>query len=172
MSTGRWPDAHSGLTTRDLSNDGVNPNSAPDLIVAILLGPLAEARGGWPIEWPLDKNAANEDARQLHLLADFHDLKATACPSGPAHRQKRGVQVLGSSAIPGMTRWRTSSQPIPIRYDRPRLEVQDRLNVHDNAVAKQVHRLMKERRLTGWSIGYTLPEGVQARRNGVNEVSE
>jgi HK97 family phage prohead protease len=52
------------------------------------------------------------------------------------------------------------------------LEVQGRLDVHDNAVAKQVHRLMKEGRLSGWSFGYTLPEGVQARRNGTNEVSE
>jgi Caudovirus prohead serine protease len=31
---------------------------------------------------------------------------------------------------------------------------------------------MKERRLAGWSFGYTLREGVQARRNGINEVSE
>jgi phage head maturation protease len=52
------------------------------------------------------------------------------------------------------------------------LEVHGRLDVHDNPVAKQVHRLMKERRLTGWSFGYTVPPDGQQRRDGVNEVSE
>ena len=52
------------------------------------------------------------------------------------------------------------------------LEVRGRLDVSDNPIARQVHKLMKERRLTGWSFGYTVPEGGQARRDGANEISE
>jgi hypothetical protein len=141
MSTGRWPDSHSGLTTRDLSNDGVNPKSAPDLIVAILLGPLAEARGGWPIEWPLDKNAANEDARQLHLLADFLDLKASAgirlsVRPSPSPKAGRSSAWIVSHTWDDPMAHIVAADPHQVRETDRGLEVQGRLDVHDNAVAK------------------------------------
>ena len=62
------------MTTLDFSNDGINPGSARDLIVMILLGPLAESKQGWPVKWPLDRNAASRDAQQLAVLADYLDL--------------------------------------------------------------------------------------------------
>jgi hypothetical protein len=70
-----WPyEGAQGVTTLDFSNDGINPGSARDFIVMILLGPLAEAKQGWPLKWPLDRNAANRDAQQLAVLADYLDL--------------------------------------------------------------------------------------------------
>jgi hypothetical protein len=70
-----WPEPKIlGQMTRDLTTDGVNPDTAPDFILSVLLGPLAEAQPGWPPEWPLDENASDQDARQLHLLADFVGL--------------------------------------------------------------------------------------------------
>jgi hypothetical protein len=53
------------------------------------------------------------------------------------------------------------------------LEVRGRLDVKDNPVAKQVHRLMRERRLKGWSFGYTVPDGGEKMtEDGVNEISQ
>ncbi len=70
-----WPEERLfGYMRRDLTTDGVNPESAPDLIVMLLCGPLAEGKAGWPIEWPLHKDAADEDARQCAVLADYLGL--------------------------------------------------------------------------------------------------
>lgn len=108
------------------------------------------------------------------------------------------VDSVGDRMMPGafknsLERWRSSGDPIPIvlshQWDDPMahigkadpadvvetergLVVNGSLDIHDNPVAKQVHRLMKERRLKGWSFGYTVPKGGQKRSNGVNEVSE
>jgi hypothetical protein len=70
-----WPfEGVQGVTTLDFSDDGITPDSAPDFALMILLGPLAEAKPGWPLEWPLDQNASSRDARQLAVLADYLDL--------------------------------------------------------------------------------------------------
>jgi HK97 family phage prohead protease len=103
-----------------------------------------------------------------------------------------GDKMLPGSFSPTLARWRQKGDPIPVilshNWDDPMahigtadphdvietergLEVHGRLDIHDNPTAKQVYRLMKERRLTGWSFGYTIPEGGQQRRNGVNEIS-
>jgi hypothetical protein len=70
-----WPfEAVQGVTTLDFSDDGINPDSARDFMLMILLGPLAEERPGWPPEWPLDRNSESRDAQQLAVLADYLGL--------------------------------------------------------------------------------------------------
>jgi hypothetical protein len=70
-----WPEAKSaGLTSNDFEAYGVSRDSAPDFIVAILLGPLAEAQPSWPPEWPLDQDATDRDARQIAILAEYGRL--------------------------------------------------------------------------------------------------
>lgn len=44
------------------------------------------------------------------------------------------------------------------------LLVNGKLDIHDNPLAAQVHRLMKRGNLTGWSFGYE----VKDRRRGKN----
>jgi hypothetical protein len=73
--TADWPEPTiAGQMTSDFSDYGVNRDTAPEMIVSILLGPLAAAEPGWPPEWPLDANAADRDVRQLAALADFLGL--------------------------------------------------------------------------------------------------
>jgi HK97 family phage prohead protease len=54
------------------------------------------------------------------------------------------------------------------------LLVQGRLDINDgNPVADQFHTLMKNRLITAWSFGYTVPKGGQKRaKDGVNEIKE
>lgn len=52
------------------------------------------------------------------------------------------------------------------------LVLSGQLDISDNPVAKQTYKLMKERRLTGFSFGYTVPDGGQEKKNGANEISE
>ena len=74
-ATADWPAPEiAGLTTSDFTDYGVNRDTAPDLIVAILLGPLAASKPGWPPEWPLDENSEDRDTRQLAVLADYLGL--------------------------------------------------------------------------------------------------
>ena len=70
-----WPETEAlGLTSLDFNHDGVNPDSAPVFIRAILLGPLSAGKAGWPPEWPLDRDATDCDTRQLAILANYLEL--------------------------------------------------------------------------------------------------
>jgi hypothetical protein len=72
-----WPyEGVHAVTTLDFSDDGVNPDTAPDFALMILLGPLAEEREGWPLTWPIDRNADSRDAQQLAVLADYMGIGA------------------------------------------------------------------------------------------------
>lgn len=107
------------------------------------------------------------------------------------------VDSVGDRMLPGsfqktLEAWRKSGDPIPVIlshnwadpfamvgkadpravYEDDRgLVVQGTLDL-ENEVARQVHKLMKDRLLKGWSFGYTVPKGGQRQRNGANEVSE
>lgn len=107
------------------------------------------------------------------------------------------VDLVGDRMMPGsfsktLENWRASGDPIPVilshQWDDPMaligkadpravyesdqgLVVQGQLDM-DNPVAKQVHKLMKDRLLKGWSFGYTVPQGGQKMKDGVNEVTQ
>ncbi len=51
------------------------------------------------------------------------------------------------------------------------LQVDGKLDL-SNPLAKQVHSLMKERVLKGWSFAYTVAKGGQEMKDGVNEIKE
>jgi HK97 family phage prohead protease len=103
----------------------------------------------------------------------------------------------GDRIIPGafkstLQRWRESGDPIPVilshQWDNPMahigvvneaaetekgLFVTGTLDVKDNDVAKQVHRLMMRRSLKEFSFGYSVPKGGQKRaKDGANELTE
>ncbi len=108
------------------------------------------------------------------------------------------VDLVGDRMLPGsfektISEWRASGDPIPVilshQWDDPMmhigaatpdavretekgLEVSGTLDVQDNPVAAQVHRLLKTRRLKGWSFGFTVPDGAEKRKDGANEISE
>jgi HK97 family phage prohead protease len=109
------------------------------------------------------------------------------------------VDLGGDRMMPGsfsktLERWRESGDPIPVilshQWDDPMamvgkadpmevvetergLVVKGQLDIEHNAVAQQVHRLMRDRLLKGWSFGYSVPEGGEKRaKDGANEVFE
>lgn len=109
------------------------------------------------------------------------------------------VDLVGDKMLPGaftktLEDWRTSGDPIPVilshQHDDPMaligkadpndvietdegLLVRGQLDISDNPTAKQVHKLMKDRLLKGWSFAYSVPKDGQKRgKDGVNEVSE
>lgn len=110
-----------------------------------------------------------------------------------------GVDHVGDRILPGayaktLAQWRRSNDPLPIilahqwddvmahvgyadpqdLVETPRgLQVKGKLDVEDNPVARQVHKLMKRRTLREFSIGYSVPEGGERRaKDGANEISE
>ena len=108
------------------------------------------------------------------------------------------VDLVGDRMVKGafaktLDQWRSSGDPIPVILSHewadpfaligkadPRavmetdvgLVVQGQLDL-DNPTAIQVHKLMKDRLLKGWSFGYTVADGGEKKaEDGVNEVSE
>lgn len=108
------------------------------------------------------------------------------------------VDRVGDRMLPGaftktLEKWRESGDPIPVilshKHDDPMamigkadpndvvetnegLIVQGQLDIKDNPTAKQVHKLLKDRVLKGWSFAYQVPKGGEKRNNGANEISE
>ena len=70
-----WPETWVfGRVRLDLRHYGVNPETAPGMIIGIMLGPLAEGMAGWPLGWPLDPDPLDQDARQIAILAEYLEL--------------------------------------------------------------------------------------------------
>jgi uncharacterized protein len=107
------------------------------------------------------------------------------------------VDQAGDRMMPGsfaktLQQWEQSGDPIPVilshqwndvfahigvvekAHETPRgLFVKGRLDIEDNDVARQVHKLMKRRSLKEFSFGYKVPKGGQKRaKDGANEVYE
>ncbi len=74
-----WPaERILGQMELDWSTEGLTPKMARGLMIAVLLGPIAERREAWPLDPDGDG-----DARQLALLADYLKSKRPtgACSS-------------------------------------------------------------------------------------------
>lgn len=109
------------------------------------------------------------------------------------------VDSVGDRIMPGayektLADWQSSGDPIPIILSHqwndamahigvadPKdvvetdkgLWVKGHLDIADNPVAKQVHKLLKRRSLKEFSIGYRVPEGGEKRaKDGANEIAE
>jgi HK97 family phage prohead protease len=135
----------------------------------------------------------------LHKSFDIIDAKADA----EAGTFEATVAVFGNvdrggdRIIPGafdrsLAAWKAAGDPIPVilshQWDNPMahigvvddaketskgLWVKGTLDVADNDVARQVHRLMKRRSLKEFSFGYSVPKGGSKRaKDGANELRE
>jgi HK97 family phage prohead protease len=109
------------------------------------------------------------------------------------------VDHVGDRVMPGafkktLKKWRESGRPLPVilshQWENPfatigkadpravmetdqGLLVQGQLDIAGNDTAKQVHKLMKEGLMTGWSFGYTVPDdGERLGEDGANEITE
>lgn len=105
-----------------------------------------------------------------------------------------GDRIREGAYTKSLDTWRESGDPIPIvfshQWDDPMshigvaspddvvetergLVVKGRLDIEDNPVAKQVHKLLQRRSLKEFSIGYQVPDGGESRgKDGVNDISE
>jgi uncharacterized protein len=109
------------------------------------------------------------------------------------------VDSVGDRVMPGafsktLEKWQQTGDPIPVilshQWNDPMahigvvhpgdakevdrgLWVKGHLDVADNEVARQVHKLMRRRSLREFSFGYRVPQGGQKRgKDGANEVTE
>lgn len=105
---------------------------------------------------------------------------------------KGGDRIVPGAFTKSLAQWQQSGDPIPVilshSWDNPfhhigvveeaketdgGLWVKGRLDVADNDVAKQVHRLMSRRSLKEFSFGYSVPKGGERRaKDGANELLE
>jgi len=135
----------------------------------------------------------------LHKSFDILDAKADA----ERGTFEATVDVFGNvdkggdRIVPGafkgtLAKWAESGDPIPVilshQWDNPMahigvvdeaketdkgLWVRGTLDVKDNDVARQVHRLMSRRSLKEFSFGYAVPKGGERRaKDGANELTE
>lgn len=105
---------------------------------------------------------------------------------------KGGDRILPGAFKNTLDKWKASGDPIPVilshSWDDPfhhvgvvtdavegekGLLVSGKLDVEDNDVARQVHRLMLRRSLKEFSFGYSVPKGGERRaKDGANELLE
>jgi HK97 family phage prohead protease len=124
--------------------------------------------------------------------ADHGTFEATVAVFG-------NVDKVGDRIVPGaftktLERWRRGGDPVPVilshDWQNPfshigvadphemhqtgqGLRIKARLDIKDNDVARQVHRLMQRRSLKEFSFGYHVPHGGQRRADdGANELHE
>jgi HK97 family phage prohead protease len=130
----------------------------------------------------------------LEVKADGDRGEFTAIVSTFGNIDKVGDRILPGAYTKTLERLAATGDPLPIilahQWNDPfahigyaeakdivqtaqGLQVTGKLDIGDNPVAKQVHRLMKDRRLKEFSIGYDVPPGGEKRaKDGANEISE
>lgn len=136
----------------------------------------------------------------LHKTFDLLDAKADDSAAGTFEATVavfNNVDRGGDRIQPGafkntLAKWAESGDPIPVilshQWDNPMahigvvedaketdkgLWVRGRLDVSDNDVARQVHRLMARRSLKEFSFGYDVPKGGEKRaKDGANDLTE
>lgn len=110
------------------------------------------------------------------------------------------VDSVGDRIVPGaftktLNRWKVAGDPVPIILSHQKEDImshvgyampddlvqtpkgllvkEGHLDIEDNPVARQVYKLMKQRRLKEFSFGYKVPRGGEKRANdGANELHE
>ena len=133
----------------------------------------------------------HKECELIEIKADGEAGEFTALVSVFNNVDHVGDRVMPGAFTDTLRKWRAKGDPIPVvlahqwndpfahvGYADPKnakqtkkgLEVKGRLDIHDNDVARQTYKLMRERRLTNFSFGYTVPEGGQRMADGVNEV--
>jgi HK97 family phage prohead protease len=105
---------------------------------------------------------------------------------------KGGDRIKPGAFAKSLERWKASGDPIPVIFNHDwgtpdahvgvvtdatetekGLFVRGTLDVADNPVAKQVHRLMARRSLKEFSFGYSVPKGGEKRaKDGANDLLE
>jgi HK97 family phage prohead protease len=105
---------------------------------------------------------------------------------------KGGDRIMPGAFAKTLAAWKASGDPIPVIFNHDwgtpdahvgvvedavettkGLYVKGRLDVADNPVAKQVHRLMERRSLKEFSFGYSVPKGGEKRaKDGANDLLE
>ncbi len=126
------------------------------------------------------------------LKADDEKGTFTALASVFGNVDLGGDRVLKGAFKKTLERWRKKAKPIPVilshQWDSltayvgkadPRAVFEDENGLMvqgslflDKEAGRDVHRLMKEGLLTGWSFGYKVPKGGSKVKDGVNEISE
>jgi HK97 family phage prohead protease len=130
------------------------------------------------------------DILEAKADAEAGTFEATVAVFGNV--DKGGDRILPGAFNNTLTKWAASGDPIPVilshQWDNPMahigvvdeaketdkgLFVKGTLDVKDNDVARQVHRLMKRRSLKEFSFGYSIPKGGEKRaKDGANELTE
>src|SRR5262245_1674880 len=68
----------SGVMRNDWTAYGTSTETAPDLMLSLLIGPMAAGEPNWPPSWPLGQeerdSIAHNDGGALAVLAGFLDL--------------------------------------------------------------------------------------------------
>ncbi len=132
--------------------------------------------------FPLEVKATDDDAGQF-----------TALVSAFGNVDRVGDKILPGAFSKTLAAYRAADKPIPVVLSHQHndvmahigaadpalvaetekgLMVTGQLDVDENPVARQTYKLLKERRLTGFSFAYSVPEGGQKQRKGHNEISE
>jgi len=123
---------------------------------------------------------------------DHGTFEATVAVFGNV--DKAGDRIVPGAFTKTLERWRGSGDPVPVilshdwtnpfshigvadphemQQTGQGLRIKARLDVQDNDVARQVHRLMQRRSLKEFSFGYRVPSGGQRRgKDGANELYE
>jgi HK97 family phage prohead protease len=150
-----------------------------------------------------DMEAAVKAAEPRHKFCPILDAKALDDGEVSAMFSVFGtVDLVGDRILPGaftktLKRWQDSKDPIPVivshQWDdvwahigfaepkdvkqMPRgVVAKAKLDVDDNPLAAQAHKLMKRGTFKGWSFGYTVPEDgeklVEEKGAMVNEITD
>jgi HK97 family phage prohead protease len=127
---------------------------------------------------------------EFKKLDDSGTFEATVAVFGNV--DKGGDRIMPGAFEKSLAQWEASGDPIPVIFNHDwgtpdahigvvekaieteqGLLVKGRLDVEDNPVAKQVHRLMMRRSLREFSFGYSVPKGGEKRaKDGAMDLTE
>jgi HK97 family phage prohead protease len=127
---------------------------------------------------------------EFKKLDDSGTFEATVAVFGNV--DKGGDRIMPGAFEKSLAQWEASGDPIPVIFNhdwgtpdahigvvdkaietQQGLLVKGRLDVEDNPVAKQVHRLMMRRSLKEFSFGYSVPKGGEKRaKDGAMDLTE
>lgn len=127
---------------------------------------------------------------EFKSLDDAGTFEATVAVFGNV--DKIGDRIMPGAFAKSLAQWEASGDPLPVIFNhdwasphahigvvekametQQGLLVKGRLDIVDNDVARQVHRLMQRRSLKEFSFGYSIPKGGEKKaKDGANELLE